>query len=69
MSEGINPYYAAWEKRTGGGAGWEFMNWMNRRWMEIEAELQRPRRTISPQEFLDWLTERGDDAKIGPHDD
>ena len=69
MSEGINPYYAAWEKRTGGGGNWEFMNWMNRRWMEIEAELQRPRRTISPQEFLNWLNERGADAKIGPHND
>ena len=53
-----NPYYSAWEQRTGGGANWEFMNWMQRRWLEIEAEKQKPRRTISPDEFLAWLDTR-----------
>jgi hypothetical protein len=54
----MNPYYEAWEKRTGGGANWEFINWMNRRWLEIETELRKPRRTISPDEFLYWLDGR-----------
>jgi hypothetical protein len=54
-----NPYYDAWEKLTGGGANWEFINWMNRRWLEIEIEFKRPRRTIKPEEFLEWLQERG----------
>lgn len=58
MTSGINPYYAAWERHTGGGANWEFINWMNRRWMEIEAEYQRPRRTITSDQFLDWLQTR-----------
>jgi hypothetical protein len=54
----MNPYYATWEQRTGGGANWEFINWMNRRWLEIETELRKPRRTISPDEFLDLLDGR-----------
>jgi hypothetical protein len=32
---------------------------MNRRWLEIEIEFKRPRRTIKPEEFLEWLQERG----------
>lgn len=58
MTKGINPYYAAWERHTGGGTNWEFINWMNRRWMEIEAEYKRPRRTITSDQFLDWLQTR-----------
>lgn len=57
MTNARNPYYDAWERITGGGANWKFINWMNRRWMEIETEFQRSRRTIKPDEFLKWLDE------------
>ena len=55
MTNGVNPYYAAWKQRTGGGPNWEFINWMHRRWLEIEAEYKRPRHTITADEFLAWL--------------
>jgi len=57
----MNPYYAEWVRRTGGGPNHEYIIWNWQMWSEWRREFSKPKFGASEEDrahFLDWLTNR-----------
>ena len=53
----LQPFYAAFVQKTGGGTNVEYIIWINRQWATFEAE--RPKvipRVMRIEEFTQWLS-------------
>ena len=53
----LQPFYAAFVKKTGGGTNVEYIIWINRQWAAFEAESPKAiSRVMRLEEFTQWLS-------------
>lgn len=51
----MNPYYAEWLARGGGGSNCEYLGWINRQWSSFSRETGMASRPFNGAQFFEWL--------------